>query len=33
MFEYSWILVFVAIYGLLTAGEMDTKEECANAAA
>jgi len=33
MFEYSWILVFVATNGLLTVGEMDTKEECANAAA
>ena len=33
MFEYSWMLVFVAINGLLTVGEMDTKEECASAAA
>ena len=33
MFEYSWMLVFVAINGLLTVGEMDTKEECVSAAA
>ena len=33
MFEYSWMLVFVAINGLLTVGEMDTKEEGASAAA
>ena len=33
MFQYSWILVFTAINGLLTVGEMDTKEECLNAAA
>ena len=32
MFEYSWILVFVAINGLLTVGEMDSKEECLKAA-
>ena len=33
MFEYSWMLVFVATNGLLAVGEMDTKEECASAAA
>ena len=32
MFEYSWMLVFVAINGLLTVGEMDSKEECMKAA-
>jgi hypothetical protein len=32
MFEYSWMLIFVAINGLLTVGEMDTKEECMKAA-
>ena len=32
MFEYSWMLVFVAINGLLTVGEMDSKEECIKAA-
>ena len=32
MFEYSWMLVFVAINGLLTVGEMDSKEECLKAA-
>ena len=32
MFEYSWMLVFVAINGLLTADEIDSKEECMKAA-
>ena len=32
MFEYSWMLVFVAINGLLTVGEMDSKEEFMKAA-
>lgn len=32
MFEYSWMLVFEAINGLLTADEIDSKEECMKAA-
>ena len=32
MFEYSWMVVFVAIKGLLTGVEMDSKEECLKAA-
>ena len=32
MFEYSWMFVFVAINGLLTADEIDSKEECMKAA-